>query len=746
MAALSTVGKPVGRVEGPLKVSGAARYAADINLPGMLWGKSLRSPFPHAIIRSIDVSEALKVPGVHAIVTGRDVKGILSGRRLLDMPIIAFDRVRFIGERVAVVAADSEDICEEAVARIKVEYEELPAVFDVLEAMKPDAPILHPDYNSYVGIAEKTTVPTNVVQVRVTTKGDVEAGFKEADRIFEETYTTPWSHQSYLEPHACIVDATGAKTQVWATSKTRFRLRDQVAASLKLNTEDIIVHAVPVGGDFGGKSSPMDVPVCYLLSKKSGRPVKMVMEYVEEFIAGNPRHPALVNIKVGVKTDGSITAFQTRVIFNSGGYAGSKPIFPLGGAEMVPGPYRMANTRVENYMVYTNNVPCGFYRAPGAPQGVFGGESMIDLVARGIGQDPAEYRMKQALREGDHSPIGHEYKDPRAVEMLERAIEKSGYKNPKAPGVGRGIALGYWHTGGVGESNVILSVEQDGSILDRISMPDIGTGTFTISQQMVAEALGLPLDRVRVGPLDTDAVKFDTGTGGSTATRTVGVATEAAIEDLKKNLMKAASERQGWDAANLSVAGGKVTDKSSGKSATLRELAEKALSALSGFGNSVTAGAKRSTDLAAFVAQVAEVEVDRETGRVKLTKFTSVHDAGKVLNPIGFEGQVDGGVVQGIGFALTEQMLIENGRPINTTFGDYKIPTMFDIPELNKVIIETAIGSGPYGSKIIGEPPIIPTAAAIANAVEDAVGVRITDLPITSEKVYQALKAKNGKK
>ncbi len=746
MATLSTVGKPVGRVEGPLKVSGAARYAADINLPGMLWGKSLRSPFAHAVIKSIDISEALKTPGVHAIVTGRDVKGILSGRRLLDMPLIAFDRVRFIGERVAVVAAESEDICEEAIARIKVEYEELPAVFDVVEAMKEGAPILHPDYNSYVGIAEKTPIPTNVVQLRVTTNGDVVAGFKEADRIFEETYSTPWVHQIYLEPHACIVDATGAKTQVWATSKTRFRLRDQVVASLKLNTEDVIVHAVPVGGDFGGKSSPMDVPVCYLLSKKAGRPVKMVMDYVEEFIAGNPRHPALVNIKVGVKKDGSITAFQTRVIFNSGAYAGSKPIFPLGGAEMVPGPYRMANVRVENYMVYTNNVPCGFYRAPGAPQGVFGGESMIDTVARGLGQDPAEYRVKQALREGDHSPLGHGYKDPRAVEVLERAMEKSGYGSSKPADTGRGISLGYWHTGGVGESNVILSVEPDGSILDRISMPDIGTGTFTISQQMVAEALGLPLDKIRVGPLDTDAVKFDTGTGGSTATRTVGVATEAALEELKKNLAKAASDQHGWDASNVSVAGGKATDNASGKSVTFRELAEKASSVIGGFGNSVATGAKRSTDLVAFVAQVAEVEVDRETGRVKLTKFTSVHDAGKVLNPIGYEGQIDGGVVQGIGFALTEEMLIENGRPINTTFGDYKVPTMFDIPELNKVIIETAEGPGPYGSKIIGEPPIIPTAAAIANAVEDAVGIRITDLPITAEKVYAALKAKNGKK
>ena len=370
MTTFTVVGKPKGRVEGPLKVSGSARYAADWILPGTLWAKVVRSPYPHALIKSIDVSKALKVPGVHGALTAKDFKGVLVGPTFRDMPVLADGKARYIGEKVAAVVADTEDIADEAAALIEVEYEELPPVFDSIEAMKDGAPILHDKINSYIGLPAPVKEPTNVLVTRKYEKGDVAQGFKEADRVFDHTFTTTWTHQGYLEPTACIVEARPDKVHVWAANKTSWVLRRQLSEAIGVKQEDILIHAIPVGGDFGGKRHAHDTPLCYMFSKMTGRPVKMVTDYVDEFLAGDPRHPAVIHVKTGVKNDGTITALQGEVIYNSGAYGCFKPGAMLGGGESLGGDYRIPNSKIEAFMVYTNNVPGGYMRAPGKPQAV----------------------------------------------------------------------------------------------------------------------------------------------------------------------------------------------------------------------------------------------------------------------------------------------------------------------------------------------------------------------------------------
>lgn len=734
------IGHPTGKVDGPQKVSGAAKYTPDMMLPGMLWVKALRSPFPHARIKSIDVSAALKVQGVLAVLTGDDLGGVRAGRNIKDMPLLAYKKVRYIGEKVAAVAAETEEIAEQAVDLIQVEYEEIPTVFDPVEAMKPGAPILHEELDKYLALPQPITAPTNIVVRTKVAKGDVEKGFAEADRIFENTFSTTWQHQTHLEPHACLVDATGQKVKIWATHKSPYALRQELARVANLKPQDIVIYPVTIGGDFGGKAFCPDAILCYFLSKRAGRPVKMISDYVEEFIAGNPRHPAVIWIKTGVKNDGTIVAHQSRVVYNEGAYGAYKPGVMIGGWNITVGPYRVPNALFEGMMVYTNNVPGGFYRAPGSPQCVFAGESQIDMIAHAMGIDPIEIRRKNLLHEGEPTATGEKYEKIKIWEVFEAALSSSGYSNSKEPMVGRGIALGEWHTSG-GESNAIVSISPDGSVIAKTSATDVGGGAYTIVQQVVAEELGCPIATIRVVPMDTDAVGNDSGTGASRVTRIAGFSAQEATLELREKLRKTACDLLGWNDAQTIVRNGEVFNSALKESISLKEIVRRHGSAMEGHGHFNNSDRPH---IVPYVAQVAEVEVDPETGRVKIRKITSVHDAGKVLNPIGFEGQIDGGVIQGVGFAMMEEIRIEEGRPLTTTFGDYKIPTMFDIPEINRVILESEDGLGPYGSKSIGESPHVPVAAAIANAIEDAAGIRITSLPITAEKIYMALRAKKG--
>jgi CO/xanthine dehydrogenase Mo-binding subunit len=734
----TTIGQPSTRVEGQEKVTGAMRYTADVTLPGTLWGRALRSPYPHARIIRIDTSRAQQVPGVHAVLIGADVRGIRYGRRLFDVPVLAEDRVRFVGERVAAVAAEDRDAAEEALMLIEVEYEELPAVFDPLEALAEHAPILHPEVNSYIGLPRPLETLSNAFARDMWSKGNIDQGFAQADLIIENTFTVPRQHQAYLETHSCLVwlDDQG-RVQIWASSKVPYQVKEQLSVALRLPKERIRLNPVAIGGDYGGKGSPMDIPLAYFLAVRTGRPMKMVMDYIEEFTAGNPRHAAIIQLKTGVKREGTIVAHQARVLFNSGAYGGFKPVptVNLGGASKAGGPYKIPHVRIEGVQVYTNTIPGGFMRAPGEPQTLFGIESHMDCMARQLGMDPLDFRLKNLIEDGGETPIGTRYQGIRAKETLEAAVAAAGYGTPKAPNIGRGIAIGERPPAG-GESHAAVTLNLDGSVIVHTSIFEPGTGTYTILRQIVAEELHLPLSSIQVQVWDTDGVPFDTGVGGSRVTRVAGQAAYQAAGAASRAVLRVVADLLDWPEESMTLRGAEVIHRETGESHPWTELLQRWGKPVVGRGSVQD---MNPSPVTSFTAQVAEVSVDLETGAVKLLRFTTAHDVGKVLNPVDHQGQIEGAVVQGIGYGLTEELGVDEGKVVSVNFGDYKIPTMKDIPELNTVILESESGPGPYNAKGIGENPIGPAAPAIANAVEDAVGVRIRDLPITAEKVYRAL-------
>jgi carbon-monoxide dehydrogenase large subunit len=732
------IGQPTPRTEVSGKVTGDARYTADVLLPGTLWAKALRSSYPHARIIRIDTARAERAPGVRAVLTGADVRGILYGRRYRDLPVLAQDRVRFVGERVAAVAAEDLEAAQGALELIRVDYEELPAVFDPVAAMQEGAPILHPDVNSYQGLPRPLEKPSNAYVQDVWEKGDLAAGFAQSDLIVENTFTVSRVHQAFLEPHCCLVwiDDQG-RVQVWSPNKVPHGLKQSLSNALGISKGRIRVNPVSIGGDFGGKGAPMDEPLCYFLALRSGRPVKMVMEYQEEFMAGAPRHAAVMQVKTGVKRDGTMVAHQMEVILDSGAYGGIRPSATVGGAAHGGGCYRVPNSRIDVKRVYTNNIPGGQMRAPGEPQAFFAAESHMDCVARRLGIDPVEFRLKNLIEEGEATLTGAHYQGIRAKETLKAAVKAARYRAPKALNVGRGIAMGYRPPGG-GATSLSVSLNPDGSVILDTSLFEQGTGTYTTFRQIVAEELGLSPEEIQVKILDTDhGVPFDTGIGGSRGTRVGSGAAFQAAREAKEELLGIAEKLLGWPRSEMALMGKEIVRKKTGERQRWDQL-------LSGVGRSITRQAVNRDDnpspVTAFAAQVAEVSVDPETGQVKLLRLTTAHDTGVIMNPMGHQGQIDGGVIQGVGYGLMEQVLVEGGRVGTLHFGDYKIPTAKDIPELKTVIVKADIGVGPYKTKGIGENPISPVAAAIANAIEDAVEVRIRDLPVTAEKIYNALR------
>jgi CO/xanthine dehydrogenase Mo-binding subunit len=725
MMAHRIVGQPIGKLDGIGKVSGQARYSGDVTLPGLVWGKALRSPLPHARIVRIDTSRARALPGVLAVLTAQDLPDILVGRRMFDMPMLARDRVRFVGEKVAVVAAADPDIAEEALALIDVEYEDLPAVFDPVDAIKAGAPVLHENPAAYEGAPAERPHP-NVQSVLRFKLGDVEAGFGQADRIFEHTFRTQLDHQGYLEPHAGVVaiDDDG-RIQVWASNKMPFRLKELLSHALKRPPEQIRVNLTPIGGDFGGKGSLMDLPLAYHLARVTGRPVKMLMRYAEELMAGNPRHPSVITMRTGVTRDGRIIARRVKALFNSGAYAAFKPApsVNLGGTAMGAGVYRIPNLLIEAFCVYSNNIPCGHARSPGEPQMVFAGESHMDMIARELGMDPADLRRKNLLRDGDHLANGHHLEHVRASDTLEAALKASHYAEPKpGPWIGRGMAMTHRHIG-VGFTNARVRLETSGAVTLSIALPDTGTGAHLVLRQVVAEVLGVTLDEVEIEVATTDDFETDSGVGGSRVTHTGGRAAYHAAEKLKQQIES--------EAAKHGIPAG-----------SLAEIARAAAKDGRTLEASHFYDAKAHADVTSFTAQVAEVAIDPATGQVTVRHFTTAHDVGTIINPIGHQGQIEGGLIQGLGFALMEEMKTEDGRISTLSLGDFKLPTIQDIPPLTTVILQDQVGPGPFNAKAIGEGSISAVAPAIANAVADACGVRILDLPITAEKVYFALREK----
>jgi carbon-monoxide dehydrogenase large subunit len=725
MMAHRIIGQPIGKLEGIGKVSGQARYSGDVTLPGLVWGKALRSPLPHARIVRIDTSRARALPGVLAVLTAQDLPDILVGRRMFDMPMLARDRVRFVGEKVAVVAAVDPDIAEEALALIDVEYEDLPAVFDPVDAIKAGAPVLHENPAAYEGAPAERPHP-NVQSVLRFKLGDVEAGFGQADRTFEHTFRTQLDHQGYLEPHAGVVAIDDDdRIQVWASNKMPFRLKELLSHALKRPPEQIRVNLTPIGGDFGGKGSLMDLPLAYHLARVTGRPVKMLMRYAEELMAGNPRHPSVITMRTGVTRDGRIIARRVEALFNSGAYAAFKPApsVNLGGTGMGAGVYRIPNLLIEAFCVYSNNIPCGHARSPGEPQMVFAGESHMDMIARELGLDPADLRRKNLLRDGDHLANGHHLEHVRASDTLEAALKASHYAEPKpGPWIGRGMAMTHRHIG-VGFTNARVRLETSGAVTLSIALPDTGTGAHLVLRQVVAEVLGVTLDEVEIEVANTDDFETDSGVGGSRVTHTGGRAAYHAAEKLKQQIESEAS-KHGIPAGSLAeIARAAAKDRRTLEASHFYD-------------------AKAHADVTSFTAQVAEVAIDPATGQVTVRHFTTAHDVGTIINPIGHQGQIEGGLIQGLGFALMEEMKTEDGRISTLSLGDFKLPTIQDIPPLTTVILQDQVGPGPFNAKAIGEGSISAVAPAIANAVADACGVRVLDLPITAEKVYFALRGR----
>jgi putative selenate reductase molybdopterin-binding subunit len=721
--AYQIVGQPIARLDGLEKVSGTTRYSADVALPGLVWGKALRSPLPHARIVRIDTAEAQALPGVLAVLTAQDLPDVLVGRRMFDMPVLARDRVRFIGEKVAVVAALDPDIAEEALALIDVEYEDLPAVVDAAAAIEAGAPLVHENPGAYEGAPPERPHP-NVQSVLRFTLGDVEAGFREADRIFEHTFRTQLAHHGYIEPHAGVVAIDGdGRVQVWASNKMPFRLKELLAHALQLPKERIRVNLTSIGGDFGGKGSLMDLPLAYHLARVTGRPVKMVMRYAEELMAGNPRHPSVITMCTGVTRDGRIVARRVRALFNAGAYAAFKPApsVNLGGAGMGAGVYRIPHLSIESLCVYTHSIPCGHARSPGEPQMVFAGESHMDMIAKELGLDPAEFRRRNLLADGDHLANGHHLEHVRAKETLEAALEASDWSREKpGPWIGRGVAMTHRHIG-VGFTNAHLRLETKGTVTLVIGLPDTGTGAHLVLRQVVAEVLGLSLDEVQVELATTDVFETDSGVGGSRVTHTGGRAAYHAAEKLVEQIRAEANKLGNPGASFATIAQAAARDG--------RRLEA-----------SYFYDARAHAAVTSFTAQVAEVAVDPQTGQVTVRRFTTAHDVGTIINPLGHQGQIEGGLIQGLGFALSEELGTEDGRISTLSLGDVKLPTIQDIPPLTTVILEDPVGPGPFNAKAIGEGSISAVAPAIANAVADACGVRILDLPITAEKVYFALK------
>jgi CO/xanthine dehydrogenase Mo-binding subunit len=734
------VGQPLPRIEGPAKVTGLIKYTADIDRRGILWGKTLRSSLPHARILNIDTSRARNLPGVKAVITGRDVSPRLVGASLKDMPVLARDRVRFVGEEVAAVAAADADTAEEALALIQVDYEELPAVFDPLEAMKPDAPIIHPDYASYEGPPTKSPELRNVQTLVQQSKGDIDKGFAESDYIFDNSYETQMVHQGYIEPHACLVAVDGdGRVAVWSSNQGMFKLRNELAEYLELNQADIIVHPANIGGSFGAKDNLSHVPVAYYLSSLTGRPVKFVKTYSEELVGSSPRHPASIFLRAGVRKDGTFLAWDGRTFYNGGAYGAYKPKGSMTGAFAVAGSYSTPHTRLQGYCVYTNQVPCGYFRAPGEPQTLFAVESHVDFIADQLGLDPLAIRVRNAPQDGDTKATGESLEDPHCKEVLIRLARISNWSRARVRRrgnrlFGRGAALGDRHVG-TGESSCELNLDSNGDLCLRTGIGDQGVGAYTMHRQVVSQIVGVHPARVHINVSATDSAPYDEGIKGARGMHVEGRAVAQASAALVESLCAAAASHWGTPVANVLWSTGSAVRKDSKSNLTLDDLARVSTSPIKTFGH--YKGHK--TGAYSFQALVVDVAVDPEIGQINLLRLYFVYDVTTVINPLIHQGQLEGAIVQGLGYALCEEMGIEDGRVMVSSLGDYKIFCVRDVPPLVTSLVKSTVGPGPFSAKAVAEAGISIVAPAIANAVHDATGVRITQLPITAEKLMKEL-------
>jgi CO/xanthine dehydrogenase Mo-binding subunit len=677
---------------------------------------------------------------VHAVITGEDVKGHLVGKQIRDMPVLCWDKVRFIGDRVVALAAETVDAAEEALHLIDVDYEVLPAVFDPLEAMMPGAPALHDNVGGYDGAPEKILAADlhNGLTRLAWRKGEVEKGFRQADLVLEHTFHIPARHQGYLEPHAATVAIEpDGRIQVWSSVKNPFGVRSQLSKCLSIAEARIRMNPVNVGGEFGGKGDGVDLPVLYFLAQKTGRPVKMVMTYAEELSASNPAHPTVITIRSGVKRDGRIVARRIRAAHASGGYGALKSNTSLATWHYAGGQYRIEHSDIEFLQIYTNTVPGGYYRSPGAVATAFAVDCHTDILANELGMDPAEFRLKNFLGEGEADAVGHELHSVRFREVLQGALDAVGWKKKKKRNHGRGIALSGRHISG-GDTGVVLSAEPDGSFSILSPSIDQGSGTHTILRQLVADQMKVPIDQVRAVVGDTDTAPRDSGMRASRMTYVAGNAIMQACEKLRERLLERAAKMLECKVDEVTFDNARFSLRQDpGQQVSLRRVAAQANERLY---VTVYEDYPYPEDISYICAQVAEVEVDPDTGAVRVHRVVSAHDVGTIINPVTHQGQIDGATIMGMGQGMMEELVMDGGKVTNNNLGDYKLPSVKDIPELKTVLIKTTGGVGPLDSKPIGEFANNGPPAAIANAIADAVGVRLFELPVRAENVYHALK------
>lgn len=734
------------RVDGNDKTSGQAKYTADFAMPGMLWADFLPGTMAHAKIVSIDTAEARAMPGVHTVLTGRDIGEHYFGRRLCDWPVLAIDRVRFIGEFIAAVAADTPQIAAAAIAAITVEYEELPGLFDTEKALLPDALVLHEHPEKYPFMFPKRPVHPhpNIQGYQNTTIGDVAAGFAQADRVFEHVFTTPRYHGGYLEPRATMVWIDDAGTvHVISTNKSPFSLREQLAVTTGLPQDKFVVHPSYIGGDFGAKGLSVEEFPCYYLAAATGRPVKFVRTYLDDIRSTTVRHASKITVRTGVTKQGKVIALHVNALFDGGAYAAGKVIPTILPGPETKFPYGIPNQSLERTAVYTNSVPGGFVRAPGDIQCVFAAESAMDLVARELGIDPLEFRMLNCAREGELDVEGHTYLAARGAEVLEVIKRESHYGSPLPEGRGQGVAFAVRHIG-AGKTSLNLVLQASGDLEVHTGTTEQGMGILTLLNRIVAVDLGVGLERVGVSRGATGEIPFDPGVGASRTTHIVGGAVLDATRQLRADMEAAACELAKSPAGSMQLHGGTFVSADGKKTMTWNAVAAALVAARGGDPLTYTGtfdGQPHHGDpqYNNFNGYVVDVTVDRETGAFTIDDVTFCVDTGTIINPIAHRGQIDGGFVMGLGHSVTEELIVEEGRIANLTFADYKLPCQKDMPPLHVHILESNRGPGPFGARAVGEVNTSAFGPALANAVHAACGVRITQLPVTAERIYAAL-------
>jgi CO/xanthine dehydrogenase Mo-binding subunit len=744
---LKVVGTRPIRPDGVEKVIGRANFGADMVMPGMLWGKIKRSPHAHARIVSIGAEKARKLPGVKAVVTAADFPEIASEEafmgegpmnfRDLSYNCMARGKVLYDGHAVAAVAATSQAIAEEALDLIEVQYEVLPYVIDVEAAMLPGAPVLHDDLFTQ-GVDPKPSQPSNIAKRITFTKGDVKEGWREAEVVVERKYTSQPVHQGYIEPHACVVSyGNDAQCTVWSSSQGQFMVRAYCAKLLGIDIANIRAMPAEIGGGFGGKTLVYLEPVALALSKKAGRPVKIVMSREEVFRGTGPAAGGTYEVKLGAKKDGRLVAAELTVKLQAGAFPGS----PVGPACMCGlAMYDIPHVNIIGYDVVSNRPKVAAYRAPGAPNSTFGTESCIDELARELKIDPMRLREINAAKDGTKAAHGPTWNNIGFANTLEAARASGHLDKPLGPNQGRGIATGFWFNIG-GESSAAVHINEDGTATVVEGNPDIG-GTRASMAMMAAEVLGIPYDKVRPIVADTASIGFSFLTGGSRVTFATGMAVTQAAEKVVVELKKRAAaiwdispEAVDWKDGKAYPAG---PNAGSFEPLSLQEIALK--SGRTGGPISAEVSINAQGAGAGWATHICDVEVDRETGHVKILRYTAVQDVGRAIHPSYVEGQIQGGVTQGVGWALNEEYVYDkDGRLENPGFLDYRIPVASDLPMIEAVIVEVPNPRHPFGAKGVGEVPIVPPMAAVANAVFDATGIRMRDLPISPPKLRAAI-------